>query len=84
MERKRMNKYDFHMCMDLRDKLKEKIKGDIFVTKDRDILSINIRATKGISYRRQISEVNRYTNIDNLAEAFELDYRQFLISIFFI
>ena len=53
-----MEKYDFITCMNLHKKLKERIKGGIFISIDNGQLSININGGRGnllmknILYRR--------------------------------
>lgn len=79
-----MEKHWYYMCMDLHKKLKEKIKGGIFITMQDGILTVNINAGRGIRYRRNITEITRNIDVDKLADQLVLDYRHFLENSFFI
>ena len=52
-----MEKYDFITCMNLHKKLKERIKGGIFISIDNGQLSININGGRGIRYRSYINDL---------------------------
>lgn len=83
MEKIKMNKKDFFLCMDLHKILKEKIKGRIFISSYMGTLAIHINAGKGIKYYRNINEdLTRY-NIERMADHIEYDYRKYIRSIFF-
>lgn len=83
MERVKMDKKNFSLCMNLHKLLKEKIKGRIFVTFYMGTLTIHINAGKGIKYSRNLNEdLTRY-NFEKMADFIEYDYRKFIREIFF-
>lgn len=83
MERVKMDKKNFSLCMNLQKLLKEKIKGRIFVTFYMGTLTIHINAGKGIKYFRNLNEdLTRY-NFEKMADFIEYDYRKFIREIFF-
>lgn len=79
-----MEKYDFIKCMNLHKKLKDRIKGGIFISIDNDQMSININGSRGIKYRSFINDIPKYMDVDKYADSIEEDYRQFIYEKFFI
>ena len=80
-----MEKYDFIICMNLQKKLKERIKGGIFISIDNGQLSININGGRGIRYRSYINELPREKEqIQKFADLIEKDYRSFINEKYFI
>lgn len=79
-----MKKYDFIICMNLHKKLKEKIKGSVFIGIDNGQMSININGARGIKYRSYINELPGRNDIERYAEYIEKDYRNFINEKFFI
>lgn len=80
-----MEKYDFITCMNLHKKLKERIKGGIFISIDNNQLSVNINGGKGIRYRSYINEIpKRKEQIQIYADSIERDYRAFINEKYFI
>lgn len=79
-----MEKYDFIRCMNLHKKLKERIKGGIFISTDRGKLYVNINAGKGIRYRSNINNIPDKNNIDKYVNAIVDDYKAFINEKYFI
>ena len=80
-----MEKYDFITCMNLHKKLKERIKGGIFISIDNGQLGININGGRGIRYRSYINELPREKEqIQKFADSIEKDYRSFINEKYFI
>ena len=80
-----MEKYDFITCMNLHKKLKERIKGGIFISINNSQLSININGGRGIRYRSYINELPRgKEQIQKYADSIERDYRSFINEKYFI
>lgn len=80
-----MEKYDFITCMNLHKKLKERIKGGIFISIDNGQLSININGSRGIRYRSYINDLPRgKEQIQTYADSIERDYRSFINEKYFI
>lgn len=79
-----MEKYDFIKCMNLHKKLKDKIKGGIFISIESGQMAININAGKGIRYRSYINQLPGKNDIDKYADYIERDYRKFIEEKYFI
>lgn len=80
-----MEKYDFIICMNLHKKLKEKIKGDIFISIDKGQLGININAGRGIIYKKYINELPKSKDeLPTYADSIEKDYKSFINEKYFI
>lgn len=80
-----MEKYDFITCMNLHKKLKEKIKGGIFISIVNGQLSININGGRGIRYRSYINDLPRgKEQIQTYADSIEKDYRSFINEKYFV
>lgn len=78
-----MFNYEFAKCMQLRNKLAEKIKGKIFVTRERGITSIVIHGGPTITYKVNIDDNLLICNMDRIAHSIEDDYYHFIINKFF-
>ena len=79
-----MLRYEFVKCMDLRSKLMEKIKGQIYVGMFNDILTISIFGCPTCRYKVELNEKIMSTNIDNIADKIYYDYRHFILEKFFV
>lgn len=80
-----MEKYDFITCMNLHKKLKERIKGGIFISIVNGQLSININGGRGIRYRSYINDLPRgKEQIQTYADSIEKDYRSFINEKYFV
>ena len=79
-----MEKYDFIKCMNLHKKLKERIKGGIFISANREKLYVNINAGKGIKYRIAVNDIPDKNSIDKYANAIVDDYKAFINEKYFI
>ena len=85
MERIKMNKYDFIKCMNLHKRLKDKIKGRVFLSIENDNMTININAIKGIKYKSYINDVpKQISNYDFWAEQILDDYKKYIFETFFV
>lgn len=80
-----MEKYDFITCMNLHKKLKERIKGGIFISIVNGQLSININGGREIRYRSYINDLPRgKEQIQAYADSIERDYRSFINEKYFV
>ena len=86
-----MLRYEFVRCMELRSRLAERIKGKIFVGKNRDDVTISIFGCPACRYQVNLDVVRNKTsifvspdNINGLADAIYEDYKQFIQKRFFI
>lgn len=79
-----MEKYDFIKCMNLHKKLKEKIKGGIFISIEQGRMSININAGRGIRYRSYINVLPNKNDINRYADSILYDYKKFINEKYFI
>lgn len=79
-----MLRYEFIRCMDLRSKLMERIKGQIYVGMFNDVLTISIFGCPTCRYKVEVNENIMSTNIDDMANRIYYDYRKFIDDRFFI
>lgn len=86
-----MLRYEFVRCMELREKLTERIKGQIFVGKNGDNVTISIFGCPTCRYMVDLDNVisddssfiSSY-NINEIADAIYNDYKKFINKKFFI
>jgi hypothetical protein len=52
-----MEKHDFIICMNLHKKLKEKIKGDIFICIEKGRIKVYINVGKDIKYKSLLNDI---------------------------
>lgn len=80
-----MEKYDFIRCMNLHKKLKERIKGHIFISIDENrTLSVNIKGPHRLLYKCNIDDTSKSITEERLANEIEADYRSFVKEEFFV
>ena len=86
-----MLRYEFVRCMELRSKLAERIKGQIFVGRNEDNVTISIFGCPTCRYQVNLDAVRSNNsifvspnNIDGLAQAIYEDYKKFIQNKFFI
>lgn len=78
-----MEKYDFIKCMNLHKKLKDKIKGNIFISiNENNIMIININGPHRLRYRSVINDIPKDISIDKLADKIECDYKNFIMETY--
>jgi hypothetical protein len=77
-----MDKRDWNKCMELHKRLKNKIKGGIFISISNGTLTVHINAHRGIKYTRYINDLDYRINIDKLVDEIEYDYRKYIKSKF--
>ena len=69
---------------DLHKKLKQRIKGKIYIGINHDIHTINIRGFKNIVYKMNLDDLENTFNTEDMANEIELKYREFILNRFFI
>lgn len=86
-----MLRYEFVRCMELRACLAEHIKGQIFVGKNGDDVTINIFGCPTCRYQVNLDNVRSDSsmfispyNIDEIANVIYEDYKNFIQKRFFI
>lgn len=86
-----MLRYEFVRCMELREKLTERIKGQIFVGKNGDNVTITIFGCPTCRYMVNLDNVRSDSstfispyNINEIADAIYDDYKKFINNKFFI
>ena len=86
-----MLRYEFVRCMELRARLTERIKGQIFVGKNGDDVTISIFGCPTCRYQVNLDVVRNDAthfispyNINELADAIYEDYKKFIQNKFFI
>lgn len=79
-----MEKYDFIKCMNLHKKLKDRIKGNIFISiTENNNMIININGPHRLRYRSNINDIPKDISIDKLANEIECDYKNFITETYF-
>ena len=86
-----MLRYEFVRCMELRARLAERIKGQIFVGKNGDDVTISIFGCPTCRYQVNLDNVGSDSsmfispyNIDEIANVIYEDYKKFIQKRFFI
>lgn len=79
-----MLKSEYEACVELRNKLKERVNGKIFVKNEDGTLTISINAGKGMIYTRNINDISKRINVEDMADEIEYGYRRFISEKFFI
>lgn len=73
--------------LELHKKLKERIKGQIYIgvnNKDDRIMTVNIKGFKGTIYKHHIYSMSKdKDSINHMANQIEFSYRNFVLSKFF-
>lgn len=79
-----MEKYDFIKCMNLHKKLKDRIKGNIFISIDEhNTMIININGPHRLRYRSNINNIPKDISVDKLVDEIESDYKKFIVEEYF-
>ena len=86
-----MLRYEFVRCMELRARLAERIKGQIFVGKNGDDVTISIFGCPTCRYQVNLDNVRSDSsmfispyNIDEITDVIYEDYKKFIQKKFFI
>lgn len=86
-----MLRYEFVRCIELRARLAERIKGQIFVGKNGDDVTISIFGCPTCRYQVNLNNVRSDSsifispyNIDEIANVIYEDYKKFIQKRFFI
>lgn len=79
-----MLRYEFIKCIDLRNKLAERIKGKIFVSLDNGRMTISIFGCPTCRYTLEITDIISLGDINEIADSVYYKYRQFIDQKFFI
>ena len=73
-----MNEYDFFKCMNIHKRLKQYIKGHIFITLQDRTMKVCINAPRHIHYEKEIDDIPYRINFDSYTEDILNDYRDYL------
>lgn len=57
-----MLKHEYLTCIKLHKKLKERIKGKIFITMNDNVITVNIYGDKGLKYKYDLYSVSHLTD----------------------
>ena len=72
------------LCIKLQKKLKENIKGNIFVGSQDNLITISINAGHGITYEHKIVDMSKTFEIDKVVNIVTYDYHRYIIDKFFV
>lgn len=86
-----LKNYEFKKYMEIREKLSKRIKGQIFVGKNNDDITISIFGCPTCRYRTSLNTIRSNssqfifkTNINEIVDAIYEDYKKFINKKFFI
>ncbi len=79
-----LNKKEYLLCVELHKELKRRITGKIFITINEGTLIVNIIAGKNMHYTRNINDIPRMVEIDNVADEIEYGYRRYINEQYFV
>ena len=85
-----MLKFEYIACMNLREKIRDRINGNIFISiKENDTLLISIRSFRGLRFIFTYPNISHeiigqnFINSDKIINKFLNDYREYLEKIYF-
>lgn len=85
-----MSKFEYIACMNLREKLRDRINGNIFISiKENDTLLISIRSFRGLRFIFTYPSISyeiigqNFINPDKIINKFLNDYKKYLEKIYF-
>lgn len=85
-----MSKFEYIACMNLREKLRDRINGNIFISiKENDTLLINVRSFRGLRFIFTYPNISyeifgqSFINSDKIINKFLNDYKDYLQKIYF-
>lgn len=85
-----MSKFEYIACMNLREKLRDRINGNIFISiKENDTLLINVRSFRGLRFIFIYPNISyeifgqSFINSDKIINKFLNDYKDYLQKIYF-
>ena len=79
----KMDKQQFIKSMNLHKKLKEKIKGCIYIEIKDNSLFINIK-NHGITFKKKINDISNAMDINKYVDSIKFEYWEFVRNEFFI
>lgn len=85
-----MSKFEYIACMNLREKLRDRINGNIFISiKENDTLLISVRSFRGLRFIFIYPNISyeifgqSFINSDKIINKFLNDYKDYLQKIYF-
>lgn len=85
-----MSKFEYIACMNLREKIRDRINGNIFISiKENDTLLISIRSFRGLRFIFTYPNISyeifgqSFINSDKIINKFLNDYKDYLQRIYF-
>ncbi len=69
-------------CIEIREKLLEKIKGKIFITISDGQLSICITGFRGVRFRKYFNDVPKWLDNNKIVNDIVYEYKQFILDNF--
>lgn len=85
-----MSKFEYIACMNLREKLRDRINGNIFISiKENDTLLISVRSFRGLRFIFTYPNISyeifgqSFINSDKIINKFLNDYKDYLGRIYF-
>lgn len=85
-----MSKFEYIACMNLREKLRDRINGSIFISiKENDTLLISVRSFRGLRFIFTYPNISyeifgqSFINSDKIINKFLNDYKDYLQRIYF-
>lgn len=85
-----MSKFEYIACMNLREKIRDRINGNIFISiKENDTLLISVRSFRGLRFIFTYPNISyeifgqSFINSDKIINKFLNDYKDYLQRIYF-
>lgn len=85
-----MSKFEYIACMNLREKIRDRINGSIFINiKENDTLLISVRSFRGLRFIFTYPNISyeifgqSFINSDKIINKFLNDYKDYLQRIYF-
>lgn len=77
-----MEKHEFFKCIELHKRLKEKVKGGVFIGMNNDTMTVSISGFRGIRYTKFYNNIPNWIDYDKVADELYHDYRRFILEKF--
>ena len=77
-----MEKHEFFKCIELHKRLKEKVKGGVFIGMNNGTMTVSISGFRGVRYTKFYNNLPDWIDYDKVSDEIAYDYRKFILDKF--
>ena len=77
-----MEKHEFFKCIELHKRLKEKVKGGVFIGIKNGTMTVSISGFRRVRYTKFYNNLPDWIDYDKVADELYYDYRKFILEKF--